>query len=416
MVGLAVAALLAQTACERAASLPVPPAQPTEMTSPAGGGSGEPFLVTAAGGGVWLSWLERMDTVHALRVARLEGDAWSEPHTIASSSSFFVNWADFPSVFEGADGRLVAHWLARSGTGRYAYDVMTAVSADGGASWTQPVRPHRDGTESEHGFVSLFPMAGGSAGAVWLDGRQTAGGHDATATGNGAASSGHDAAANRAMSLRFTTLTADGTTGEDVLIDERVCDCCQTDVAATEDGAVLVYRDRSTEEVRDIAVRRLVNGTWSEAAPVHADGWVIPGCPVNGPSVSARGRSVVVAWFTAARDTAKVSVAFSADGGERFGPPIRLDEGDPVGRVDVLLLEDGMALVSWLERTTDGAQVRARLVSTGGAMSEPTTIASSSAERASGFPRMALDGDHVVFAWTAPGDPARVRVARAPLR
>ena len=416
VMGVAVAAALALTACERVAAPPAPLAPPSEFTSPAGGGSGEPFLVPAAGGGVWLSWLERIDSVHALRVARLDGNGWSEPRTIASSSSFFVNWADFPSVFERADGRLVAHWLARSGAGRYAYDVVTAVSSDGGANWTQPVRPHRDGTASEHGFVSLFPMPDGSVGAVWLDGRQTVSGHDATTHDTAAAGDGHEATANRAMSLRFTTLAADGVPGEDVLIDERVCDCCQTDVAATEDGAVLVYRDRSTEEVRDIAVRRLVNGEWSEAAPVHADGWVIPGCPVNGPSVSASGRSVVVAWFTAARDTARVNIAFSTDGGATFGPPFRLDEGDPVGRVDVLLLEDGIALVSWLERTADGAQVRARRVSAAGAMSEPTTVASSSAERASGFPRMALAGDHVVFAWTAPGDPAQVRVARAPLR
>ncbi len=400
-------------ACEPGASVPAPLATPVELASPAGDGAGEPFLAPASGGGVWLTWLERQGEAHALRVARLQGDTWSEPHSIATSSSFFVNWADFPSVFERSDGRIVAHWLARSGPGRYAYDVLTAISADGGVNWTEPGRPHRDGTQSEHGFVSLFALADGSTGAVWLDGRQTAAAHDAAA-GNGGGD-GHGVPGGP-MTLRFTTIAADGTFGEDVLVDDRVCDCCQTDAAATQDGAVLVYRDRSEGEVRDISVRRLVGGVWSEARPVHADGWVIPGCPVNGPSVAARGRDVVVAWYTAAEEAPRVNVAFSTDGGEVFGAPIRLDEGNPVGRVDALMLEDGSALVSWLERTAEGASVQVRRVRATGAMSEPTTVATSSAERASGFPRMTRDGDRVLFAWTVPGDPARIHVAAAPLR
>ncbi|MCI0436278.1 MAG: glycoside hydrolase [Gemmatimonadetes bacterium] len=389
-----------------------PLAAPAPMPSPAGPASGEPFLATSSGDAAWLSWLERQDSVHALRVSRLEGESWSEPRTIATSSSFFVNWADFPSVFERADGGLVAHWLARSGEGTYAYDVVLATSTDRGESWTGPVRPHSDGTQSEHGFVSLFPLASGTVGAVWLDGRETV---DNPQTHAAAGADGHAGDATRAMTLRFTTIEPDGTTRDDALVDDRVCDCCQTDVAATADGAVLVYRDRTAEEVRDISVRRLVDGEWSAAMPVHADGWVIRGCPVNGPSVAAQGDAVAIAWFTAAGDTAKVNVAFSADGGATFAPPVRLDLGDPIGRVDALMLEDGTALVGWLERDADGARVLVRHVAPDRSMSEPTTVTASSAERASGFPRMARAGDRVIFAWTAPGDPARIGVAASPL-
>ena len=49
-------------------------------------------------------------------------------------------------------------------------------------------------------------------------------------------------------------------------------------------GPVAVYRDRSPEEIRDISVVRLVDGVWTEPAPVHADNWMIEGCPVNGPA------------------------------------------------------------------------------------------------------------------------------------
>ncbi|MBK8324867.1 MAG: hypothetical protein IPL06_19865 [Betaproteobacteria bacterium] len=47
-------------------------------------------------------------------------------------------------------------------------------SADGGRTWSTPVTPHRDGTASEHGFVSLVADTGGVL-AVWLDGRKTGG-------------------------------------------------------------------------------------------------------------------------------------------------------------------------------------------------------------------------------------------------
>jgi hypothetical protein len=213
------------------------------------------------------------------------------------------------------------------------------------------------------------------------------------------------------MTLRHATFSQAGMAGPDVLVDDRVCDCCQTDIAVTSDGPVLVYRDRSEDEVRDISVSRLIGGEWTAPSPVHEDGWVIPGCPVNGPSAAARGRDLAVAWFTAAQDTARVRVAFSSDAGETFAAPVRIDDGDPVGRADVLMLESGQALVTWLERTDGGAEVRVRLVAPDGETGPSRTVASSSAERASGFPRMARAGDRIVFAWTEPGKAALVRVA-----
>jgi hypothetical protein len=147
---------------------------------------------------------------------------------------------------------------------------------------------------------------------------------------------------------------------------------------------------------------------------VRRDGWRIDACPVNGPAVAAEGERVAVAWFTAAADTPRVRVAFSGDAGDTFGAPVRVDAGDPTGRVDVELLPGGSALVSWLERTEGGgAEVLARVVSPGDQAGTPLVVASSTAERAGGFPRMARSGEWIIFAWTEPGDSPRVRVARA---
>lgn len=396
--------LAALAACEAAPAAEAPVGAVSPLESPAGPGSAEPNLAVGPDGRVYLSWLEpAADSAHELRFAILDGERWSEPRTIAGGADWFVNWADFPTLVVLPDGRIAAHYLQRYPEAEkgYHYDVRIVQSADGGASWSEPATPHRDGVPAEHGFVSLFAAPGDSVGAVWLDGRKSHADHGGT----------HE------MTLRYTTLAADGSRGEEVEVDPRICDCCQTSLALASTGPVVVYRDRTEQEIRDIYVTRLVDGAWTEGRPVHADGWRIEACPVNGPAISADGDRVAVAWFTAARDTARVQVAFSDDAGAVFGPPVRVDAGDPSGRVDVELLPGGGALVSWIERTEgDAAEVRVRHVSPAGTAGVPVTVAASSGERASGFPRMIRSGERIVFAWTEPGSPSRVRVAHAGIR
>lgn len=409
---LASLSALAIAACGMIVDSP-PLAEVVELETPAAPGSGEANLATGPDGRVYLTWLEPEAGVAAvpgstrrgalaLMFAVREGDAWSAPAVIARGSDFFVNWADFPSLAPLPDGTLAAHWLVRTGRGA-EYDIHLARSSDGGASWSDAVVPHRDGTVSEHGFVSLLPDGAGGIVAFWLDGRKYA----------EADVDGHDPAGE--MTLRATVFGQDGVLGEEVLLDDRACDCCQTAAAMTAEGPIVVYRDRSPDEVRDISIVRRVDGRWTEPRPVHEDGWVIAACPVNGPAVSAKGSQVAVAWFTAALDTPRVRLAISYDAGESFGPPVEVDDGDPAGRVAVELLPDGGALVSWIERTATGAEVRVRKVGADGSPGRAMTIATSSAERASGFPRMTRSGDEVVFAWTEPGQPSRVRTAVAKL-
>jgi hypothetical protein len=373
-----------------------------EFASPAGPGSAEPALAMGPDGSAHLSWLEaRGDGMHALRVARLApGTAhWSAPQTVVERGDLFVNWADFPSLLPARDGRLVAHWLQKSGADPYAYDVRVSQSSDAGASWSEPRVLHDDGVAAEHGFVSLWETADGQVQAVWLDGR-----------------AGGESSSDARTQLGFTTLSPEGVPGPTELIDTRTCDCCQTDAAVAAAGPVVAYRDRTEDEIRDIQVRRRVNGLWSDPVTVHADGWKIEGCPVNGPAIAARDTRVAVAWFTGAAAAERVSVAFSDDGGASFSAPLRVDEGKPLGRVDLVLDNEGNALVSWLERGEgDTARVLLRRVKPGGERSAPLEVAKSSAARASGFPRMVAVDDGVLLAWTDAVAPSHVRVARARL-
>ena len=342
-----------------------------------------------------MTWIENLgDSTSSLRYAVLDGRSWSAPRTIAQRRDFFINWADFPSVFVTPSGRIIVHWLQRSGPGRYSYDVYVAQSVDDGQTWSTPMRLHRDSSATEHGFLSFAAAAGDSVHAVWLDGRKNAG------------ANGH-----HEMQLAATRLAPDGGRGAEEIVDTRICDCCQTASARTSSGVAVVYRDRSPEEVRDIYVVRHVDGRWSVPAPVHRDNWQIAACPVNGPSISARGDTVAVAWFTAAGDSARVLASFSTDGGKTFAQPLRIDDGQPLGRVDIELAGGNAAYVSWLERRgADDADVRLRRITRNGERAGAISVAASGAARSSGFPRFVMRGDDIVVAWTQPGDSARVQV------
>ncbi|MEX2154944.1 MAG: sialidase family protein [Gemmatimonadaceae bacterium] len=377
-----------------------PLAAPDTIVSPAGPGSAEPNLAVGPDGRVYMSWLEPADSGFALRFSSFDANAWSRARTIRSGRDFFVNWADFPSIEVLGDGRLVAHWLQRTGRATYAYGVRVSQSRDDGQTWSPAITPHRDSSNTEHGFVSLWPEKE-RFGAVWLDGRNFS-------------KEGHSP--RNEMMVVTTTLDGSGKAGAEVPLDQRACDCCQTSAAMTSNGPIIAYRDRSPDEIRDIYVVRRVNEKWTAPVAAHNDGWKIAACPVNGPAIDALGARVALAWFTGANDSPRVKLAFSSNSGAKFGQPIRIDEGTPAGRADVALLPDGGALVSWIERTGgDTAAVLVRRVHRNGKSAAPMIVAQSSASRASGFPRMMISGEHAFFAWTAPGRPSAVKVARLSL-
>ena len=398
ILGLALVFFL--SACQDT-GLPVLIVSVEEMISPASSPSGEPFL-SSSEDGIYLSWLEQVDpTMYELRFSMLRDGEWSEPAVITARDDFFVNWADFPSVLPGPMGNLWAHWLQRGSEGGYDYGVRVTHSKDGGSTWSEPWTPHDDGTPTEHGFVSMM-ASGTGIGVAWLDGRKFVSGADG-------------GPAPREMTLRFRQVEAGGTPGPETLLDARICDCCQTDAVVTPSGPVVVYRDRTEEEIRDIYVTRFLNGAWTEGTPVHEDGWEIGGCPVNGPAVAMAGDQLAVAWFTGAADVPSVKVAFAKADGVSFDPPAQVDDGNPAGRVDVLGLSNGDFLVSWLERTGgEAAEVRMRRVRPDGTISKAVTLTSSSSSRASGFPRLAQGPDgNLVMAWTDVSTlPAQVRVTR----
>ncbi len=377
------------------------------LPSPAGVGSLAPTWAELADGRAVLSWLERMEEGHAFRFAVFDGERFGPVGEIARGDDWFANWADMPGLFELGDGSWLAHWLVKSGPATYAYDVVMAVSTDQGETWSEPFSPHDDGTQTEHGFVSYFEHSAERAGVVWLDGRETAGGdHDGHAVG-------HHHHGHGDMTLRFATVDAAGEVSDPALLDERVCDCCQTASAMTEAGPVVVYRGRSVDEIRDIrVVRRLDNG-WSDPVKVHEDGWRIQACPVNGPALIAKGPELVVAWFTLGGDgRPRVELAASRDSGASFRHLSTLGHDQALGRVDLSWWQDGF-LVSWLDQVDGAARLQLAHFDLTGELLHKRELAALDGGRVSGFPRLlALSDQQLLVAWTG-SDSAGTQVSVA---
>jgi len=355
-------------------------------------GSMAPNLSKGHDGTILLSWIEPEGDGHVLKFSRLKNNRWSSATEISRGNNWFVNWADFPSVVAVSESLWAAHWLVSQESGGYAYDVNIALSSDSGDTWTESFLPHSDGTPTEHGFVSLFNDAD-SLGAVWLDGRKTATEYDE----NDVRASG--------MTLRAGTFSTGHTEPESVLLDDLICDCCQTDVALTTAGPIAIYRNRTVDEQRDIFISRRVDGVWQQGVPVYDDAWEIAACPVNGPVIQADGQTVAAAWFTGANEEPKVKAAWSTDAGRTFAVPIEIDATRPLGHAGSALLADGDLVVSWLRSAGDGrVNLMLKRISQKGEQSADYVVTEAADVFAFSVPQLVSNGADLILVWTSETD------------
>ncbi len=354
------------------------------LDNPVTGNSSLPRLYSN-GKNLFMSWIEK-DSLAVLKYSVLENGTWRDPEDILSGKDWFVNWADFPALAEN-NGNILTSFLQKSANGKYTYDVKLNLYNSEKNQWKKNFILNDDGTQSEHGFVSMMPYVANSFVVTWLDGRETVG----KKHGGGA------------MNLRAAIVFEDGTIDHDTLLDEKVCDCCQTGTAiGPNDQIIVAYRDRSEDEIRDISVVIWQHDTgWTKPKTIGNDNWKIDGCPVNGPSVAANGNTIAVAWFTAAEEISKTNIAFSEDNGVTFKPPVRMDNGDAIGRVDVAMLSETEAAVTWMEPDGEDTLIQLQKVSSDGTKGELVTVAKTSAERNSGFPQLEIAGDMAYLAWTS---------------
>ena len=352
---------------------------------------------------LFISWTEQVLDSNFLYITKLENDSWTNKRLITKGTDWFVNWADFPSIsLNEVSGSIFSFHLQKSSEETFSYDVNYHINSK--ETWNDMNKIHDDNTFSEHGFVSSIPYKDGFM-VSWLDGRNTYGVGD----------HGH---AKGAMTIRSAVLDSNGNIVSQNVIDKMVCECCQTSMAISGGIPIVVYRNRSDSEIRDIYFSRYIDSNWSDPESVHDDGWEINGCPVNGPNVDSYGDNVVVSWFSASNGRPKVNLKFSTDNGRTFGDKILIDEVDnsPLGRVDIEFISETEAMISWLSTVNGKGKLLIRKIKTNGEIGPIKVVDEISTERSTGFPQIEEFNDDVYISWTDNSESGKkVRVTKIPL-
>jgi len=345
----------------------------------------QPSLVSK-NGSLSLSWISSTEEKKAALIfSQFRDGKWINPQIIASGSDWFVNWADFPAHAINGDLMLTSY-LKKSASGTYTYDVTLSLQKLSGEKIKDDFILHTDGVKAEHGFVSIIPNANQGFFITWLDGRNTL----------EKESDGH----HKPMTIRFAEITSSGDVMNESELDSSTCDCCQTSIAITNKGPLVVYRDRSEKEVRDIYITRKINGVWEAPTPVHNDEWIINGCPVNGPKVAVNSNNLAVSWFTVSDEKPTVNLSFSKSNGSSFGTPIKINDHDAIGRVDVVFLNEQEVVVSYMEGDDLGTYLRIKKVSIDGKVSAPITISKIDGGRNTGVPQLEIFNNEIFVVWT----------------
>jgi hypothetical protein len=386
--------LIRQRSCSRLARLALPAlvgligltgcsgdSEPSFVSAPVPPGSRQPEI---SGGedGLLLSWVEGDEANRALRYARLSGGRWTEARTIVSDEQLLSNWAHPPVVTMLGERAMASTWPSGRKGEQRAVDIAFSFSPDG-ENWGQTLRPGASAGLVQSGWAAIVPEGGDALGLISLEG------------GSGA---------TRLVYRRF----ADTAFDQAHELDAAVCPWCRPSAVRVGDDLVVAYRNHTEEQVRDVFVVRRSGDEWGAPRRVHEDGWRIATCPVNGPALAANDQVAALAWFTASGGEPRVLLARS-EAGTEFGQPVRIDSGDPLGRVDAAMLDDGTVYVSWLEKSASGARVQVRAVSVGGDPGETRSLGSTDPGTESGFPRIARANGRLYVAWVEPSK-ARVRL------
>ena len=345
----------------------------------------QPSLVSGEGS-LSLSWISSNEGEKStLNFSQFKEGKWINTQTMATGSDWFVNWADFPAHAIN-ENLILSSYLKKSDSGTYTYDVILSLQKLSGEKVKEDFLLHTDGVKAEHGFVSIIPNHNQGFFITWLDGRNTV---DKDLDGH-----------HKPMTIRFAEITNKGDVIDESELDSATCDCCQTSIAVTNKGPVVVYRDRSDKEVRDIYIARKINGIWGVPTPIHNDGWEINGCPVNGPKVASNSNNLAVSWFTVSNEKPIVNLSFSKSNGASFGTLIKINDDDAIGRVDVAFLNPQEVLVSYIEGDDVGTYLRIKKVSIDGKVSAPFTISKIDGGRNSGVPQLEILDNEAFIVWT----------------
>ncbi|MFL5575506.1 MAG: sialidase family protein [Gemmatimonadaceae bacterium] len=239
-------------------------------------------LHAAPGGALYVAWLDGRAGKSAAYMTRSAdgGRTWSPNVRVAGGEACPCCRT---SVATGKGDTVYVAW-------RQVYpgnvrDVVVARSADGGATWNEPVRVHADGWVFDgcpHAGPSLQVDGAGRLHVAWWTGKEGAAGVFYARSDDGARSFGAPVALGVA---RFSRPA-------------------HVQLALGEEGRVVAAWDDGTRKTPQVVVRVSSDGGATFGDPVTASA---PGRAAGYPVLAVAGRRVTVAWTEQSADAAEHS-------------------------------------------------------------------------------------------------------------
>jgi|GEM_PF-245055 len=248
-----------------------------------------------------------------------------------------------PKIAIKSDGTIIAVYETSVPTdsNSFAGFVRYIVSGDRGKTWTPPTCLHADTTSGKsHSFAVITRLSDGEIGACWLDesfDRKIAG-----------------------RPVKFAKTNPGNRFTYELTIDSLACQCCRIAMSHANGKIFVAFRDIINDSIRDMSVSTSDdNGrSFKPASSFSNDGWVINGCPHNGPSIAAGKDAVYAAWFTGGRGKGVYYCELDKDNLAR-NKQLVSEHG---GFVQLCLLPNGNPALAYSESVQEGDKIYSRII------------------------------------------------------
>jgi len=108
-----------------------------------------------------------------------------------------------------------------------------------------------------------------------------------------------------------------------------------------------------------------------------------------------------VVWYTEINGESKIKVAFTNDITKGFDDPILINTSDPLGRVDIEMINENTSIISYMDYIDDKAFIKLQRVDRFNGVNKSIIIDEISNTRSSGFPKInIIDNYKTIISWT----------------
>ena len=327
---------------------------------------------------------------------------------------------------QGREPAIVVVWTTKRAAGT---TLLHTRSDDGGRTFAPATSVPGADAPGNRGWEAIAVAPTGRVDVAWLDHRELA-----ADTAMAASHHDHSGGASRPDGVALAQKSKLFVASLDRSLAPRsvtggVCYCCKTALAAGSDGAIYAaWRHVYPGNLRDMAftVSHDTGRTFAPPIRVSEDGWVLEGCPDDGPAMTLEaGGRVHVAWPTIVADGKdaeptiglfySMSLADASAHAVRFSPRTRIPTEGLPHHPRIVVAPDGTLVAAWDESQNGERHVAAAraLVDSAG---RPTFRRERlSADIPSMYPALASASDAVVAAWTSgSSSSSQISVARIP--